>query len=84
MNPLASPSAGVPALKYRYVNTETSSPGEAKGLIDAGYGVNNILLKYTEIKDLLKDNKYKENILDNIFKVEDVADESPDADEIIE
>ena len=32
-NPLASPSAGAPALKYRYVNTETSSPGEAKGLI---------------------------------------------------
>ena len=32
INPLASPSAGAPALKYRYVNTETSSPGEAKGL----------------------------------------------------
>ena len=55
-----------------------------RGLIDAGYGVNNKLLKYTEIKDLLNDNKYEENILDNIFKVEDVADESPDADEIIE
>ena len=33
INPLASPSAGAPALKYGYVNTETSSPGEAKGLI---------------------------------------------------
>ena len=32
-NPLTSPSAGAPALKYGYVNTETSSPGEAKGLI---------------------------------------------------
>ena len=32
INPLASPSAGAPALKYRDVNTETSSPGEAKGL----------------------------------------------------
>ena len=31
LNPLASPSAGAPALKYGYVNTETSSPGEAKG-----------------------------------------------------
>lgn len=55
-----------------------------RGLIDAGYGVNNQLLKYTEIKDLLKDNKCEENILDNIFKVEDVADESSDVDEIIE
>ena len=33
LNPLALPSAGAPAHKYRYVNTETSSPGEAKGLI---------------------------------------------------
>ena len=32
INPLASPSAGAPALNYRYVNTETSSPGEVKGL----------------------------------------------------
>ena len=32
-NPLASPSAGAPALNYGDVNTETSSPGEAKGLI---------------------------------------------------
>ena len=33
INPLASPSAGDPALKYGDVNTETSSPGEVKGLI---------------------------------------------------
>ena len=33
INPLASPSAGAPALKYGDVNTEASSPGEAKGLI---------------------------------------------------
>ena len=31
---MASPSAGAPALKYRYVNTQTSSHGEVKGLID--------------------------------------------------
>ena len=33
INPLASPSAGAPALKYGDVNTETTSPSEAKGLI---------------------------------------------------
>ena len=32
-NHLASPCEGVPALKYGDVNTETSSPSEAKGLI---------------------------------------------------
>ena len=32
-NPLASPNAGAPALKYEYVNTVTPSPGEVKGLI---------------------------------------------------
>jgi len=30
---LASPSAGATALKYGDVNTETTSPGEVKGLI---------------------------------------------------
>ena len=29
---MASPSAGAPALKYGDVNTETTSPGEVKGL----------------------------------------------------
>ena len=33
INPLASPSAGAPVLKYGDVNTETTSPGEVKGLI---------------------------------------------------
>ena len=33
INPLASPSAGAPALKYGDVNTETTSLGEVKGLI---------------------------------------------------
>ena len=33
INPLASPSAGAPALEYGDVNTETTSPGEVKGLI---------------------------------------------------
>ena len=32
INPLASPSAGAPALKYGYVNIVTPSPGEVKGL----------------------------------------------------
>ena len=34
INPLASPSAGAPALNYGDVNTVTPSPGEVKGLID--------------------------------------------------
>ena len=34
INPLASPSAGALALKYEDVNTETTSPGEVKGLKD--------------------------------------------------
>ena len=33
INPLTSPSAGAPALKYGDVNTVTPSPGEVKGLI---------------------------------------------------
>ena len=30
---MASPSAGAPALNYGDVNTQTTSPGEVKGLI---------------------------------------------------
>ena len=37
INPLASPSAGAPALKYGDVNTETTSLGEVKGLINIVY-----------------------------------------------
>ena len=33
INPLTSPSAGTPSHKYGDVNTETTSPGEVKGLI---------------------------------------------------
>ena len=33
VNPLASPGAGAPALKYRDVNIVTPSPGEVKGLM---------------------------------------------------
>ena len=33
-NPLASPSAETPALKYGDVNTVILSPGEVKGLIN--------------------------------------------------
>ena len=32
INPLTSPSAGAPALKYGDVNTVTPSSGEVKGL----------------------------------------------------
>ena len=34
INPLAAPCAEAPALKYGYVNTVTTSPGEVKGLIN--------------------------------------------------
>ena len=34
INPLASPCAGAPALKYGDVNTETPSVGESKGSIN--------------------------------------------------
>ena len=34
INPLASPSAVAPALKYGDVNTVTPSPGEVKGLMN--------------------------------------------------
>ena len=33
INPLSSPSEGAPAIKYGDVNTETTSPGEVKGLL---------------------------------------------------
>ena len=33
INPLASPSAGAPALRYGDISTVTPSPGEVKGLI---------------------------------------------------
>ena len=36
-NPLASPCTGAPALKYGYVNTVTTSPGEVKGLMSILY-----------------------------------------------
>ena len=39
INPLASPGAGAPTLKYGDVNTETTSPSEVKGLIS-------VILKY--------------------------------------
>ena len=42
INPLASPSAGAPALKYGDVNTVTPSPGEVKGLIIIKLIVKNI------------------------------------------
>ena len=44
INPLTSPSAGAPALKYGDVNTVTPSPGEVKGLIF--YLPNNLFFKF--------------------------------------
>ena len=45
LNYLASPSAGALALKYGDVNTETTSPGEVKGLInEENIGRINLLL----------------------------------------
>ena len=64
---MASPSARAPALKYGDVNTETTSPGEVKGLIN-----NKIKEKYSEFYLYLKyyidklinlDRKWNENIL---------------------
>ena len=53
INPLASPSAGAPALKYGDVNTVTPSPGEAKGLITFHF----------EISGNDVNNKQSENVL---------------------
>ena len=53
INPLASPSAGAPALKYGYVNTVTNSPSEVKWLND----------KYTQIiKNQNNEDLHKEKI----------------------
>ena len=48
-NPLASPSEGTPSPNYGDVNTETTSPGEVKGLIN-----NKIKEKYSEFYLYLK------------------------------
>ena len=37
INPLASPIAGDPALKYGYVNIEPLLPDEVKGLINTQF-----------------------------------------------
>ena len=46
LNPLASPCAGAPELKYGDVNTETPSPSEVKGLIN----ILNLINKYIILK----------------------------------
>ena len=46
INPLTSPNAEASSLKYGYVNTETSFPGEAKGLITFFNNIIDIKLKY--------------------------------------
>ena len=63
---MASPSAGAPALKYGDVNTETTYPGEVKGLIIFKNLHNNIQNdNYNMIKKLIiKLNDFEIN-LDN-------------------
>ena len=58
INPLASPSAGTPALKYGNVNTETISPGEVKGLIID-------LIKMKNDKEFF--DLFKQNFKDKIY-----------------
>ena len=73
---MASPSAGVPALKYGYVNTETSSPGEAKGLIKNEYSttrrLSNWLLGINSPEDEINydspDINYKMNLIEEALK----------------
>ena len=71
INPLASPSAGAPALNYGDVNTETTSPGEVKGLIlcliakrineESENAVKNdiIIQKYVDKNTILLTSNYK-------------------------
>ena len=59
---MASPSAGAPALKYGDVNTETSSLGEVKGLMNAEQS-KNIIYTFTSI---LKNN-FKFEIINNKY-----------------
>ena len=46
INPLASPSAGAPVLKYGDVNTETTSLVEVKGLIIYNYMIEQNYILY--------------------------------------
>ena len=55
---MASPSAGAPALKYGDINTETASPGEAKGLII-------YLIKMKNDKEFF--DLFKQNFKDKIY-----------------
>jgi protein-serine/threonine kinase len=49
INPLASPSAGAPALNYGDVNTETTSLGQVKGLMNQ-----KMILKFKKMRFLQK------------------------------
>ena len=49
INPLASPSAGAPALKYGDVNIETPSPGEVKGLVNLKILIINYLISILKL-----------------------------------
>ena len=58
INPLASPSAGAPALKYGDVNTVTPSPGEVKGLI---------IIELIEINECTRWTNEEQKILNFIY-----------------
>ena len=78
---MASPSAGAPALKYGDVNTETTSPGEVKGLrlnifydkeidwtgLDAKIFSENELLRCVKIRNISL-HKFWDYIIINISK----------------
>lgn len=52
-----------------------------RGLVNAGYGQNNKILKYEEIKDLLNDN-YDEHLFDNIFFLDSIFEDENYEDDI--
>ena len=52
INPLASLCVGAPSLKYGYVNTVTTSPGEVKRLIDSKLSTNISKIKLLFILDI--------------------------------
>ena len=74
---MASPSAGAPALKYGDVNTETTSPGEVKGLIYE-QEINSTYQKFYEIiksiTEILNNNESLNNIYQFNIKNENEAE----------
>ena len=62
---MASPSVGAPALKYGDVNTETTSPGEVKGLIK-------ISLKFLIFKGIAMAEYIKYKYKEIYYKMENI------------